>query len=125
MHEHETVKPLDDVLLTHKGTSCRIELWGHPEQALVIATEIPENTGKSITSVVVELAVEVVRAFRLDWLGLTWISHYTTRSVVHPETFYIVEMKWTGEEFTEPLAREISPFEVEKLIQSRGQIVMP
>lgn len=122
---HETVKPLDDVLLTHQGTSCRVELWGHPEQALVIATEIPENTGKSITSVVTELAAEVVRAFRLDWLGLTWISHYPTRSVVHPETFYLVEMKWMGKGFSEPLAREISPFEVEKLIQRRGQILMP
>ncbi len=121
----EIVKPLDDVVLTHKGTSCRIEFWGHPEKALVIATEIPENTGKSITSAVTELAAEVVRAFRLDWMGLTWISHYTTRSVVHPETFYKVEMKWIGEGFTEPLARNISPFEVEKLIESRGQIVMP
>ena len=119
------MKPLDDVLLTHQGTSCRVELWGHPEQALVIATEIPENTGKSISSVVTELALEVVRAFRLDWLGLTWISHYPTRSVVHPETFYLVEMKWTGSGFSEPLAREISPFEVEKLIQRRGQILMP
>jgi hypothetical protein len=91
----------------------------------VIATEIPENTGKSITSVVGELAAEVVRAFRLDWLGLTWISHYPTRSVVHPETFYLVEMKWMGSGFTQPLAREISPFEVEKLIQRRGQILMP
>jgi hypothetical protein len=122
---HETVKPLDDVLLKHQGTSCRVELWGHPEQALVIATEIPENTGKSITSVVTELAAEVVRAFRLDWLGMTWISHHPTRSVVHPETFYKVDMKWTGSGFIEPLAREISLFEVEKLFQSRGQILMP
>ena len=121
----ETVKPLDDVILKHQGTSCRVELWGHPEQALVIATEIPENTGKSITSAVAELATEVVRAFRLDWLGLTWISHYTTRSVVHPETFYLVKMIWTGIGFTEPLAHEISPYEVEKLIESRGQILMP
>jgi len=122
---HETVKPLDDVFLAHQGTSCRVELWGHPEQALVIATEIPENTGKSITRVVTELAAEVVRAFRLDWLGLTWISHHPTRSVVHPETFYKVDMKWTGSGFIEPLAREISLFEVEKLFQSRGQILMP
>ena len=117
---HETVKPLDDVFLKHQGTSCRVEFWGHPEQALVIASEIPENTGKSISSVVTELAAVVVRAFKLDWLGLTWISHYPTRSVVHPETFYLVEMKWTGKGFSEPLAREISPFEVEKLIQRCG-----
>jgi len=45
--------------------------------------------------------------------------------VVHPETFYLVEMKWTGSGFTEPLAHEISPSEVEKLIESRGQILMP
>ena len=121
----ETVKPLEDAILKHKGTSCRVELWGHPEQALVIATEIPENTGKSITSAVAELATEVVRAFRLDWLGLTWISHYPTRSVVHPETFYLVKMIWTGIGFTEPLAHDISPDEVENLIESRGQILMP
>jgi hypothetical protein len=122
---NEIAKPLREQELQCEGASVRVELWGHPERSLVIATEILESSETSMSSVVAELATEVVSAFRLDWFGLTWIGHYPKQSVVHPETFSLVEMKWTGRGFTEPSAREISPFEVEKLIQSRGQILMP
>jgi hypothetical protein len=47
---HETVKPLDDVILKHQGTSWRVELWEHPEQALVIATEIPAWFNASVVT---------------------------------------------------------------------------
>jgi hypothetical protein len=121
---NEIVKPLREQELQCEGASVRVEIWGHPERSLVIATEILESSVTSMSSVVTAIAAEVVSGFKLDWLGLTWIAHYTEQSVVHQETFYLVEMKWTGIGFTEPVAHEISPFEVEKLIQGRGQILM-
>ncbi len=122
---HETVKPLDDVILKYRGTHCRVKFWGHPEKALVILSEFDEIRNKSFRTASLEIAAEVVRSFRLDWLGVTWILGFRAPTVVHSEIFSQVEMKWTGEGFTEPLAREISPGAVKELIQKCGQIVMP
>jgi hypothetical protein len=113
---NEIANPLREQELQCEGASVRVEIWGHPERSLVIATEILESSVTSMSSVVTEIVAEVVSGFKLDWLGLTWIAHYTKRSVAHPETFYRVQMIWTDKGFTETLTSEIAPEEVEELI---------
>ena len=118
MNLHEIARPRVDTLFKFRKRSFRLEIWGHPEKTLVIATE--QNLDRSIATVVHELAGAVVREFGLDWMGLTWIERYPSQTVVHSEMFSKLQFTWNGNRFTAPVWGVTLPKEVEKLIQEHA-----
>ena len=76
---------------------------------LVIATEMPENEGTSITNMAEHLATQVCQEFDIDPKNLIWIEHYPQRCErkESPESYDLVQFnlnangilsdpRWTG-----------------------------
>lgn len=55
----------------------------------VVATELNDNPGMSITNAAADLAMMVCRTFAIDPNELVWIEHYPVREKIE-ETFDIV-----------------------------------
>ena len=81
----------------HGGAgTCRIRVYrpiGFPP--VVLATELPDNPGTSITNLAEQLAAEVLERYLPDRLGedrpLVWIEHYPPRRpLVQDETYDLV-----------------------------------
>ena len=72
--------------------------------AVVIATEVADNPGPSITNSAEALATEVVKEYNLDPLRTYFVEHYDRRkdgsygakvSDLDKETYDFVEFSWT------------------------------
>ena len=98
---------------------CRLRIYETPEQAVVIATELPENTGTSITNAAEYLATMVVEQYELRPHTLVWIEHYPACRDL-PETFALVHLTWDGQRFHTPRWRRLAPADLALL---RGQAV--
>jgi hypothetical protein len=126
MNLHEIARPRVDNLfefqnrLTGPKRSFRLELWGHLEQTLVIATE--QNLDARLTPIACELARAVRIRYDLDWMGMTWIECYPSQTVVHEDSFKRVGMTWVENRarFIDPRSNLILLSGVEKLIQKHG-----
>ncbi len=106
---------------------CWLRCSTTPEQTIMIATEVNENPGTSITNMAERLATEVTRTFGLARDTLIWIEHYPARRVIGgrprlPESFDRVTFTHTPQSFRSPQWRRISQAEVEALI---GQPLTP
>jgi hypothetical protein len=115
------------------GGVCRIRIYrpaGFPP--VVVATELPENENTSITNVVEELAVGVLRRYLPDRAGeprpFVWVEHYPPRRAdARDETWDLVTFpdyeprpflqggRWR-ERFDTPDWRRLSREQVEALI---------
>ena len=80
------------------GCACKCGLQVHKN--LVIATEIPQNEGTSITNMAAELASLVCEGFEIEPSELIWIEHYPDRGLNErtgeyeiPEDFSLVTFK--------------------------------
>lgn|GEM_PF-98493 len=117
--------PLLDVAYHFRGlcgapSCCRLRVYEPREGPLVvIATELPENPGTSITNFVEELAAEVWALLERPARGMVWIEHYPERGPVHrriPEGFDRVTFARTERGFSGPQWRRLPRAEVEQLI---------
>lgn len=71
---------------------CRIRVYEHEERQIIVATELPENTGTSITNAAENLAILVINKYELDLKRVVWIEHYS--KIKHQdESFDIVSFK--------------------------------
>src|SRR5437763_13794637 len=59
---------------------CHLRVLRGKLQALVVATEIPTNPGKSVTNTVAYIATLAVKQFGLDPKQTLFIEHYTPES---------------------------------------------
>lgn len=66
---------------TTQEARCFLEIWRDAEQAVVIAAELPENPGNSITNAYESLAEQVTRHFGLGRATL-WFEYYP--ACIHP-----------------------------------------
>ena len=65
---------------------CRIEAIRLADQrSLVIATEVPDNTGTSVTNACEELATQVCQRLALDPRQMVWVEHYGYPSRCDPD----------------------------------------
>jgi len=74
------------------ASACALELLPRPDgRVVVIATELADNPGTSITNAAEILATEVCRRFRIPPERLVWIEHYaySPESAI-PRTFDLV-----------------------------------
>jgi len=55
---------------------CRLRIYQHREQSVVIVTEMVENTEIAITSYWPELAHEIATQYGLDAPSTLWLEHY-------------------------------------------------
>ena len=68
---------------------CDIEVYrtprvaGIPPETLVVATELPDNHGTSITNAAEDLATAVCRVLEVSPQGFHWIEHYPDRGSRH------------------------------------------
>jgi hypothetical protein len=102
-------------------SKCRLRIIEHGDKTIVIATELPDNHGTSITNCAEYLATLVVRQYELFPDRLIWIEHYLERSFGKydrlAESYDLVELDWDGERFaTPPRWKRITPETVEQLI---------
>lgn len=65
---------------------CRVRINGNT----VIATELPDNPGMSITNAAASVAMQVCQYFEIPIGKLIWIEHYP-ESIGHEETFDLVQ----------------------------------
>lgn len=72
-------------------SKCLIRIYEHQQKQVVIATELPDNTGTSITNCVENLAAIVIETFGLDFRRMIWIEHYPKPS--GEDTFDFVSFK--------------------------------
>ena len=66
---------------------------------LVIAFEMPENEGTSVTNMAEHLATQVCKDFDIDPKHLIWIEHYPERGEWkdYPESFDLVSFNLNGD----------------------------
>lgn len=79
-------------------------------RTIVVLTELPENTGTSVTNMVEYLATEIYHSFLkgIPTQNIFWIEHYPERKPF-PETFDRVIMTWDGQKFKNPKWERLLP----------------
>ena len=102
-------------------SSCWLRLYQAPDRTVVIATEVDDNPGPSMTNMAEHLATEVTWTFGLSLDALVWIEHYPARRVVggRPRlaaSFDLVTFTCTPQGLRAPQWQRISQAEVEALI---------
>jgi hypothetical protein len=106
---------------------CWLRVYTAPDQAVVIATEVADNPGISITNAVESLATQVAQRFAIPFDTLTWIEHYPERIVnggrlTIPESFDQVTFMQGPTGFDRPEWRHLQQSQVEALI---GEAIAP
>lgn len=84
-------------LRTRIISQCRVKIYGHPERATVIWSEIAENQGMSVTNAAEYLASQLQEEFTLDPLETIWIEHYGAFSYEdghRKEEYSLVQLSW-------------------------------
>ena len=80
------------------GAHCRLRIYDNDAGAVVILSELADNTGISVTNAAEELATEIARLHRLTPDTTTWIEHYDRNSYRHAddmqETFDDITFTW-------------------------------
>lgn len=101
---------------------CRIRVYQLANGIIVvIATELPDNAGASITNAAEILATEMRRWFVVPGGGLFWIEHYQDRALIggrpqQKESFDRVFFRWDGAQYDDPVWQPFSREQVEVLI---------
>jgi len=100
---------------------CRIRIFRpHPEQIVVIASDLGQDSGTSITNCADHLATLVVRDFALDPTLLLWIEHYPCNRQEDPQVeFSRVHFSWSGRKATKARWSPMSQQEAEALCGCR------
>ena len=106
---------------------CWLRIYMTPGQTVVLATEVDDNPGTSITNMAAGLATEVVRTFGLPLDRLVWIEHYRDRTVSAgrprlPASFDQVTFTRTARGLRHPQWRRLSQTQVEIFL---GQTLPP
>ena len=100
-------------------SKCRLRIYETAQQAVVIATEFPDNPGTSVTNAAKQIATLVVQQYELNSQSLVWIEHYPPEGDLEGG-FDLVEFTWKGRHSHAPRWRRLSKEDVEQLT---GQVV--
>lgn len=109
---------IDDTIFHYKGfgncdSQCRIRIYQTLDKTVVIATELDENEGTSITNVCERLIKEVCQCYELPFQKTIWIEHYPPDGVIErDDTYSVAGINFPGKASWSHIARE----RVEELI---------
>lgn len=101
---------------------CRLRIFTAPGRAVVIATEMDDNPGTSVTNMAGPLAAQVSQEFGLPLETLVWIEHSPDRGFyagkpTFPEVFAQVTFTLTPQGLRQPLWQRLPKGQVEALIE--------
>jgi hypothetical protein len=108
--------------LWNRPAKCRIRVYRlESGMTVVIATELPDNPGTTITNAAELLATEIRQRLVTAGEAMVWIEHYQERGVVNgaptiQETFDRVLFRWDGNRYDDPQWLPFSRKAVEQLI---------
>ena len=91
---------------------CRLRIYRTTEKDIVVATEMPDNPGTSITNFVEQLAGMVCADFLIEPNRLVWVEHYPARDS-EPENYSLLSLEWNGAAFTNRAWRHINRSQIE------------
>lgn len=94
-------------------SKCDIEIHGN----VVIATEINENRGTSITNAAEVLANKVCEEYSIDKANLMWIEHYK-RDESYNDDYSLVNFVIYNNELISPAWKYLTKEQVEDIIKS-------
>jgi hypothetical protein len=97
----------------HRLARCRVRLYEHDGQQVVVATEIDGNPGMSVTNAAEDIATQLVTDYGLDIERLVWIEHYCYPDEDHK--FDLVRFTWEDGKASDPQWRCITFEEAERL----------
>jgi hypothetical protein len=117
-------QPFLDSLCRYRGllggpAHCRLRIFEVPGEApVVIATELPDNPGTSVTNFAEHLATAVWHLLERPPAGLTWIEHYPPQETGtrREESFALVLFTQIDGRYYGPRWRHVTREEVETLI---------
>ncbi len=99
---------------------CGIKVIKSPGKTMVIATNLyKSNPGTSISRWSAQLATAICNDLNIDSNKLIFIEHNPDRHSkldFYEETFDIVEFRWDGDRFVEPVWRRVSKKEVNDML---------
>src|SRR5262245_34761683 len=88
---------------------CGLCILRDDERMVAVLTELPDNTGMSVTNAAEEIATQVRRSFGLDPEQTRWIEHYPERqyqvhqrTLTEPATYDEIVFTWENYQATEP-----------------------
>jgi len=104
--------------------TCHLRVLRRETHTVVIATEIPDNPGASVTNAASDLATKAVRDFSLNPRRTQFIEHYTPdsygeRNPHDPETYDEVTFTWADTTATNPTWRRLQPHEIAEFRDSK------
>ncbi len=99
-------------------SKCRLRIYDTATETVVIATELPDNTGTSITNAAQYIATLVVMHYGLDPHSLVWIEHYPPTDDFE-ESFDQVTFPWDGKRFHAPQWRRLQQDDIARLTGGR------
>ena len=91
---------------------CRVRVNGN----VVIATELPDNPGMSVTNAAGPLAMQVCQFYEIEPKNLVWIEHYLEEPD-EKERFDRVSFSFDSGRLVSPRWRRISKEEVAQLLE--------
>lgn len=116
-------------ILDYKGIGgckcqCGIDQYEKDGKVTIVLTELPNNTGTSVTNWFEELATTLyIQWLKRDYAvnDITWIEHYPYEerngdSEGHEETWDLVLLSWTGIRFKSPSWKRIEPESLESYL---------
>ena len=118
-----------DTVFRYRGyhgcpSRCRIRVYEAEGDisvpSVLVATEIDDNPGTSVTNRIEVIATEVYRLLERPEAGLRVIEHYTSNAIA-PERFALVTMeREAGKTFSTPRWKHLSLVQVEEIIGGRS-----
>ncbi len=111
---------ITDTIFDYKGfwncnSKCRIRIYNGFGKTIVIASEIYENDGTSITNVCEHLIKKVGEHFGFNLQETLWIEHYPPDGLIEEDTYSMVSIDIQGTACWTPVPQE----KVEELIASK------
>jgi hypothetical protein len=96
---------------------CKLRIFDTGDRTVVIATELEDNPGTTITNYADQLATQIIMEFNIKPDSLIWIEHYPARPEIgEQETFDLISFKWNGTRYIKPEWYHIEKSMLDKII---------
>lgn len=107
----------DDRFPFGSDCACRLRVWGGIPFNVVIATELQDAPGASVTNTIETIAAEVVKTFDLIPELTLFVEHYQHRGIELRETFDCVHFTWRDGVATKPTWKPTTKKKIETIIR--------
>jgi hypothetical protein len=104
-------------------SSCDIQVHRRSNgKHILVATELPDNPGTSVTNCAEHLATAMRKEYRLKPEDVIWIEHYPEAKDRRKESFNLVRFAVVGDTFRTPVWTRITEQAVDELIDGKRSV---